>query len=284
MSEKQQPSSANEDVTEVVGWAELLETKPPGVHYEVVNLSEGWGDSGFKIKVPDLQLYCGAELCGGARFFESTTVGPVCRNWGHLNFFLDYRCRNCKKSPKIFAVRATVVEKRARAVKLGESPVFGPPTPSRVISLIGPDRDVFLKGRHAESQGLGIGAFAYYRRVVENQKGRIIGEIAKVAKRLGAKEDVLKQFETAIAEGQFKNAIERIKDSIPQSLLIDSHNPLTLLYSALSEGLHAQTDEACLEFASSIRIVMTELADRINTALKDEAELKHAINRLLNRP
>ena len=56
-----------------------------------------------------------------------------------------------------------------------------------------------------------------------------------------------------------------------------------LLHSALSEGLHAQTDEECLEVATSIRLVMTELADRISTALKDEAELKQAVSRLLNR-
>jgi hypothetical protein len=66
-------------------------------------------------------------------------------------------------------------------------------------------------------------------------------------------------------------------------LLIDGHNPLTLLHTALSEGLHAQSDEDCLEFASDIRVVMTELADRISQALKDEAELKSAISRLLSR-
>jgi len=48
-----------------------------------------------------------------------------------------------------------------------------------VITLIGPDREIFLRGRRAENQGLGIGAFAYYRRVVENQKGRIITQIGK---------------------------------------------------------------------------------------------------------
>jgi hypothetical protein len=38
-------------------------------------------------------------------------------------------------------------------------------------------------GRRAENQGMGIGAFAYYRRVVENQKNRIIAEIKRVAEK-----------------------------------------------------------------------------------------------------
>jgi hypothetical protein len=149
--------------------------------------------------------------------------------------------------------------------------------------MIGPDRDAFLKGRRAEIQGLGIGAFAYYRRVVENQKGRIIEQIAEVATRLGAKGEILTTFEKASKETQFSSAIEAVKDSIPQSLMINGHNPLTLLHGALSEGIHAQTDEDCLEIATSIRVVLTELADRISIALRDHAELKTAVSRLLNR-
>jgi hypothetical protein len=35
---------------------------------------------------------------------------------------------------------------------------------------------------------------------------------------------------------------------------------------------------------TSIRVVLTELAENISEALKDEAELRHAVNRLLNPP
>jgi hypothetical protein len=41
----------------------------------------------------------------------------------------------------------------------------------------------------------------------------------------------------------------------------------------LSEGLHNESDDQCLELAKTIRIVMTALAERIETALKDESEL-----------
>jgi hypothetical protein len=56
-----------------------------------------------------------------------------------------------------------------------------------------------------------------------------------------------------------------------------------LLHSALSEGLHAQTDEQCLELAQAVRVVLAELAERIGQALKDEAESNAAITRLMNR-
>jgi hypothetical protein len=121
--------------------------------------------------------------------------------------------------------------------KLGELPVYGPPTPSRLISLIGPDRDIFLKGRRCENQGLGIGAFVYYRRVVENQKNRILAEIFKVSEKIGVTPDQLDILKRAMAETQFTTALASVKSAIPQSLLINGHNPLTLLHSALSDGL-----------------------------------------------
>jgi len=168
--------------------------------------------------------------------------------------------------------------------KLGENPPFGPPTPSRVFKLIGEEyRELFLQGRRSENKGLGIGAYAYYRRIVEHQKGRIIDEIRKVAEKLGASPETLKAFQDARTETQFSTAIEKIKTAIPQSLLIDGHNPLTLLHNALREGLHELTDEECLTLARSIRVVLIELAERISTALKEEAELKSAVSQLLNR-
>lgn len=169
------------------------------------------------------------------------------------------------------------------AIKSGEMPSFGSPVPSRVVSLIGPDREIFLRGRRAENQGLGVGAFAYYRRVVENQKGLLIGKIAEVAKRLGGSPGVLEILEQAARETQFSKAVEDVKAAMSHALLIDGHNPLTLLHSALSEGLHAKTDEDCSEIATSIRVILTELAECITITLKDEAESKQALNNLMRR-
>ena len=73
------------------------------------------------------------------------------------------------------------------------------------------------------------------------------------------------------------------KDSIPQALLIKGHNPLRLLHSALSDGLHDRDDAYCLEQASSIRVVLAELSERLAQALKDEAELNRALSHLLNQ-
>lgn len=140
------------------------------------------------------------------------------------------------------------------------------------------------QGRQCENQGLGIGAFAYYRRVVENQRNAIIDEIVRVSTKLKLSDDLVKVLSEAKNEKQFSKSVEAIKDGIPQVLFIDGHNPLTLLHRALSEGLHAETDAACLEAAHVIRIVLADLVERVGQALKSETELTSALGRLMGNP
>ena len=143
---------------------------------------------------------------------------------------------------------------------------------------------MFLKGRRCEIQGLGIGAFVYYRRVVEDQKDRILAEIIKVAQAISAPAEAIAALQAAQSEHQFGKAMDDVKDAIPQRLLIEGQNPLTLLHSALSKGVHNHSDETCLGLATDIRLVLGELAELLGHALKDERELKKAVSRLRRLP
>jgi hypothetical protein len=75
--------------------------------------------------------------------------------------------------------------------------------------------------------------------------------------------------------------VNLIKDAIPESLLVDTHNPLKLLHDALSIGVHAETDENCLRVAHNIRLVLADLAERIKLALQDQKQLRSAVAGLL---
>lgn len=165
-------------------------------------------------------------------------------------------------------------------VKLGEYPFFGPQIPSKLISLIGPDRELFLKGIKCESQKLGIASFLYYRRVIENQKNRLIDNIALVLKKLEVNREAIDLLETTKNEIQFKTSMDKLKPYLPKELSINNTNPIVLLHKSLSVGLHGLTDEECLEYAKSIRIVLTELADRLKLMLTDQNGLKNAMKKL----
>jgi hypothetical protein len=270
----------------IISWADFLANTPPGQRRMVNLLADDTGDTTWSLAMPSIKLFCPNSLCEREVFFDHSGYGATTNITDICWKFLHYRCRHCKTTTKIYAILARLDPKqpkllRGEAEKLGEWPAFGPHVPTRLNKLIGPDRDFFFKGRRAESQGMGIGAFGYYRRVVENQKNRIFDEIIKVCQQVQANEKFIKELERAKAEKQFNKAVGKIKKGIPDVLKVNGQNPLLLLHHALSEGLHAQNDEQCLELATSIRIVLSDLSERLEQALKEDAELKNAVSRLL---
>jgi len=234
----------------------------------------------LRVKLPFLKLYC-PDSCNGMRLSEpSDLMYPIRGRWSQ--HFVRYRCRNCGEATKIYAVQSRVDTNYDFNVrKVGEYPLLGPPTPARVITLVGKEKDYFLKGRRAELQGLGIGAFAYYRRVIENQKDRIFDEIIRVCERLKSDKELINELAIAKTETQFSRAVQAVKHGIPEVLFINGQNPLTLLHSALSQGLHEQTDDACLELATSIRVILTKFVERVAPALKDEKNLEAVVKQLI---
>ncbi|MGO8917465.1 MAG: hypothetical protein ACLQJR_16280 [Stellaceae bacterium] len=287
-SEATEPEAWPEEAPTAISLAEFLESVPQDQDRIVTNLFtwERLVEGAAPVRLldtPEIRLHCSSDKCNGPRFFRASRPKTAISDEHYTNVFTGYVCSNCRASVKIFALAAQADDDGpgGHCRKFGEFPPYGPPTPSRLISLIGPDRSVFLKGRQCENHGLGIGAFAYYRRVVENQKNRIFENIIKVSKKLGADPELTKLLKHAQTETQFGKAVEIVKNAIPPVLLINGQNPITLLHSALSEGLHAQTDAECLEAATDIRIVLGELSERLSQALKDEAELNAAVARLM---
>jgi hypothetical protein len=291
MAKKSDVDTTKSDSAEVdITLAEFLESHPPGSEATVREMAGkqkfvSGGRDYYEFLTTDVQLHCPSPKCGGTRSFRllgDSGSKVWIDDWN--NRYLTYGCRNCEESRRVFAIRTRASGGgKGQVYKIGEFPPFGPPLPARVISLVGPDREMFLQGRRAENQGLGIGAFAYYRRVVENQWKRVVAEIIRVAVQVRAPEAMVENLKKAAEETQFRRAVDLIKEGVPESLKIHGQNPLTLLHAPLSEGIHDEPDEHCLVLATSIRVVLTELAERIGLALKDEEELTEAVTRLLNR-
>jgi hypothetical protein len=265
----------------------FLTSSPPG-STEQVSVIVYESNTGFnkrpELQLPDLDLHCDSERCNGIRSFRPSqrSLNPAEKT--PSLYFITYICKNCGETQKTYAISLTLLDrKEAKVTKIGEMPPFGSPTPARLLRILDSEKEYFLKGRRSENHSLGIGAFAYYRRVVENQKNQILDEIIKVAELTNTPTDVIEALKAAKLEFQFTKAIESLKDAIPDALLLDGHSPLSLLHKALSEGLHQHTDEECLELANTIRIVLITLAERVGEILKDQSQLKQAISRLMNK-
>ncbi len=195
---------------------------------------------------------------------------------------MAYFCRDCQEQFKLFALRLMARPGgNGTAYKYGERPPFGVPVPNEILRLFGRDSHTFLKGRQCENQGLGIGAFAYYRRVVENHKNEIFDEVIAVCETIGASQQLIEELRSAKKEVSFTKAMEQIKIVLPQGLLINGQNPLLALHGALSVGLHNESDEQCLEAAHAVRLVLTDLIEKMSRLRQDNWDLHTAVQLLV---
>jgi len=286
MSEEAKKYEQKKEQKEIlIPWKKFLEEYPIN---SIQKVSDFFVDTKshpnpYERNAPTLRLWCWDENCKGIRNFEGDWVHQ--RSIATTSFntdFLEYTCKDCGKSIKTFCIKSAIYTAGNGTVwKIGEYPEQHIDIPSNLPNLMGEDYSTFIKGLKCEKQGLGIGAFSYYRRVVENQKKRLLQKILEASRRLKAPNDTLELLEEACKEDQFSKAIDLIKDAIPLSLLVDGHNPLKLVHQALSAGLHEEADERCLELAHSIRIILSALAENIQQALRDQQNLKSAVSNLL---
>jgi hypothetical protein len=197
--------------------------------------------------------------------------------------FIDYFCGDCRRSHKSFALSVEASSPAGVGVvyKYGERPQFGVRVPNKLLRLFGEDGPNFLKGRQCENQGLGVGAFAYYRRVVENHKNEIFDAIIGVCETLRASPELIEELGRAKKETQFTKAMEQIGTALPEALLINGHNPLTALHGALSVHLHNDSDVVCLQAAHDVRLVLADLAEKMSRLRQDHSELHGAVERLI---
>ena len=235
-----------------------------------------------------IHVHCDDPKCDGVRRHvkRESSEFNLDDNFFH---FVSYRCANCTTSIKVFALKA---QRKAQHVvpgictKIYQEPPFGNPIPKRLFHIVGEaNREYFLQARRAIARGLGIGAYAYYRRIVENTKFDLVGSVLEIARATNAADAQIALLQKAQSETRFSKAIEMLRDvsAIPAVLLIDGHNPLAFLHDLLSEGIHQLDDLECLARAQESEVILCEIADRMQVALTERKAVKAAITSIVNR-
>ncbi|RVE83324.1 hypothetical protein [Sinorhizobium meliloti] len=275
-----------ENAVASISFKEFLEKVHPSVKKPVADL---WTTKNVSpsyrervLGAPDLRLHC--QICEGERTFRCAERASFSTNANQVTCHLRYRCGDCHEHVKFYSLWVEFHEKISGEVyKYGELPPFGVPVPNKVLRLFGKDAGIFLKGRQCENLGYGVGAFAYYRRVVENHKNDIFDEIIKVCRTVNAPEELVDELQDAKKEVSFTKAIDKIKSGLPHGLLINGHNPLLALHGALSVGLHDEGDDVCLEAAHAVRLVLTDLVEKIALLKQDNKQLNDAVQMLIKK-
>ena len=214
-------------------------------------------------------------------------TNDYCENYQYSNvnicgqvFRAAYLCTHCEKFVRMFYIE--VDNEKKWLMKVGQSPAWEIHGNSQIEKLLGKHAAHYKKGLVCESQSYGIGAYGYYRRIVEEVIDELLNEIAQL---MAGTE--LELFEEALAKTKkttvTQEKIDLVKDLLPPILRPEGMNPLSVLHSSLSAGLHAESDEACLEQAVIIREVLLYLVNQVATSKAAAKNFTEGMRKLLEK-
>ena len=171
-----------------------------------------------------------------------------------------YQCQSCRSFTRQFQIY--ISSELDYIYKIGQYPEWEIKMDKNLERTLGKHAKTFRKGLVCESQGYGIGAFSYYRRITE----QIIDELLDSIIDLIEPENKSK-YQDALEKTKLtrvtQEKIELVRDLLPSILKPNEMNPLGVLHSELSEGLHAETDESCLENAAHVKSILIFLINQI---------------------
>ena len=169
-------------------------------------------------------------------------------------------CQFCKKNKIHFLIngfteRDKEDNKRFYIRKVGQLPAPEINLDSNLESFLSEEDKGFYKKALMNLQyGYGIGAFSYFRRIVQN-------EIESIANKLADgnsenKGSILKAIEDYKQNKVMKNLINDITKYLPKRILDIGDNPLLVLYGQLSDGIHNLSEEECIERSKAIDVLL----------------------------
>lgn len=232
------------------------------------------------IPKPPIRMHCHTCDClqtfnMSNQYYENYSYDDLCS--GKV-IRVVYLCAACKKRERFFLLQFA----DDYVMKVGQYPPWEIVPDKALSELLGDHQDYYKKGLVCESQGYGIGAYAYYRRIIEAIIDSLLDSIIDLipeSEKQQYLEALNKTKETIIAQEK----IELVKDLLPEILRPDGMNPLNLLHSTLSEGLHAKTDEECLEIAGSIRDTLVFLVNQVLQTKESSKKFTSRMRKLLEK-
>jgi hypothetical protein len=259
---------------------EVLE-RSPSYQWLEADLDQAAKTHAFAL--PTFSAYCGQckaqrSFGSGGRSWGGESVNDVSIKGKTLAAICV--CIHCHQFWRGYVLRFH--EDGTRVMKAGQYPPWDLSIDRRLAKILGENEATFKKGYVCEAQGFGMGAYAYYRRIVETIIDELLASIGSLIE--GADNEMYKQaLERVKTTRQTDEKIRLVKDLLPASLKPDGHNPLGVLHHALSEGIHELSEDECLNQAGRIRAVLVFLVDQVQHAKDAKSEFTEAMRKLLDK-
>lgn len=250
------------------------------------------------LKMATTSLEFPGAISGPCR--DAACIGEPATSWsqtgldsrsGHVapgSYWLQYTCVHCRRAAQHFWVLVDALEGASPVLpipgiltfgvqKIGQWPSWSIAVPREIErALEDAEFALYRKALVCMSQSYGIGALAYFRRIIENTVGELLGLVEEAATAEGDQKALAAVREartTKVADDKLR----LIREFIPASLRPGGVNPFAKLYDDYSRGIHSLSDEECLVIAAELRdtleYVFGNIRDRLEQAKAYRAKI-----------
>lgn len=210
------------------------------------------------------------EMCGGERNFEF--VGGAGSDGLSVGAGLRaraYRCKDCESEPFSVWFMWWVERGKSFIVKAGQFPKLEVTLPKAFEKALGDQKAGFYRrGMTSRHNGYGIGALAYFRRVIESTVDDMLKVLEEAMVATDTDPAAIERLRTAREGREFEDKVKLAAEVIPEHLKPGGTNPFADLHGLLSIGLHGLTDEECCDIVT----LMDEPLKYVYTTLKAHTE------------
>ena len=189
-------------------------------------------------------------------------------------------CVSCRKQKQEYLVEQIVSETEIKMQKYGELPRKKLDKDKALQKFFSDDSENYEKAVICLSHGFGVAAFAYFRRIVENNIDKLLEMIKEDSSRTESNTDILAALEELKKQSPMSDKIAIANNALPVYLKPDGLNPLGRLYQILSEGVHSLSDSDCLERANKIQVCLKYLISELGSRKANITQFKSMVGSL----
>jgi hypothetical protein len=223
----------------------------------------------FAFLPPELKMFCNKQKCG----YETAWKTSEAEVYFGSDFIKRrrYTCRNCGLSEVYYCF---IWQERADDsvfVKVGQYPELEERVPEKLVEALDrEDLKLYQNSLRLRNFNLGVAAVAYMRRIVENRMNDMLEILHEAAIAHDAPADLIAKHEEMKQERRFNVKVDYAGTLLPRSLRPEGKpNPIAILHELASDGLHAKSDEECVDIFDSCRRTFEYLFGKLRVENED---------------
>jgi hypothetical protein len=161
--------------------------------------------------------------------------------------------------------------------KIGQVPPQSIQIPTELSKRLGSSAGHYKKALVSRSQGYGIGAMAYLRRVVDEKTDELIDVMVDLAQTYNVGEKEIASLLGTKREVRYEDKLKVASDLVPEALKPVGVNPLGQLYKHTSVGLHGKTDDECIAMFDDLKADFEYIFRNLHLQAKERREFSQRV-------